>query len=200
MHILIADDHTSTRMVIQNLLQQFGHTVSECSNGAEACAAFSSEAPPRMALLDWMMPGMDGLEVIRRIRAIKDWNAYLILLTSRGSSQDKVLGLDSGADDYIVKPIEPGELKARIQAGVRILEMQDRLNHQMQELAEAVRQIRTLHGILPICSFCKKIRDDQGYWEQVETYVRNHSQADFSHSVCPDCMQHHYPEIRIDSR
>lgn len=198
MKILIADDDPVTRGMLESLLKKFGHRAVVCRNGEEARGhLFRPDAPP-LALLDWVMPAPNGLELVRELRRRNSKRIHLILLTGRGKSEDRVKGLDAGADDYIVKPIEPGELRARIQAGIRIVEMQERLDRKIGELQAALSQIRTLEGILPICAHCKKIRDDRGAWEQVEVYVRNHSEAQFSHSVCPDCMQEHYPDLMGD--
>jgi YesN/AraC family two-component response regulator len=116
------------------------------------------------------------------------------MLTSKGGKDDVIAGLEAGADDYLAKPFNSGELRARVQVGRRMVEMQERLATQVRELREALDHIKTLQGILPICMFCKKIRDDKGYWDQVEAYVSRHSGAQFSHSICPDCMKEHYPD------
>lgn len=195
MKILVADDDSATLLMVSALLNKFGYEVEECMDGTEAMEKLASDDPPRLAILDWVMPGMDGLQVIEKVRSSAGSRPYLLLLTSRGEMQDKVKGLDAGADDYLVKPIDPAELRARVEAGIRILKMQDRIQQQVEELQVALDQINTLHGILPICSFCKKIRNDTGYWEQVEVYIRNHSEADFSHSICPECMEKYYPGV-----
>ena len=149
-----------------------------------------------MAILDWMMPKMDGLTVLRKIRARPSENPpYIILLTGKGERSDIVTGLDAGANDYLGKPFDEDELMARISVGIRMLEIQNRLVAKVQELSLALEHIKILQGIIPICSFCKKIRNDQGYWEQVENYISDHSQALFSHSFCPECMKKHYPDI-----
>ena len=110
---------------------------------------------------------MDGVEAVRRIRAGRaDRPSYLILLTARGGKRDIVTALDAGADDYLVKPFDPCELRARIEVGRRMIEMQGALAARITELREALDQIKTLRGILPICMHCKKIRDDGGYWNQ----------------------------------
>jgi phosphoserine phosphatase RsbU/P len=132
-----------------------------------------------------------------RIRSIRTSQPpYVIMLTARGEKLDVIAGLDAGADDYLSKPFDPGELRARVDVGQRIIEMQERLALQVEELIRANEHIKMLQGILPICSFCKKIRDDQGYWNQVEDYVSRHSEAEFSHSVCPECVKKYYPDFK----
>lgn len=195
MRILIAEDDLTSRTMLAAVLNKGGHEVVETKNGVEAWETMRGENAPRMAILDWMMPEMDGVEAVRRIREREpEKPPYLIMLTTKGEKTDVVTGLDAGADDYLSKPFDPGELWARVDVGRRIIEMQDRLAQQVRELSEAMDHIKTLQGILPICSFCKKIRNDQGYWDQVEAYISENSQATFTHGICPDCMRKHYPE------
>lgn len=194
--ILIAEDDPTSRTLLKAVLQKGGHEVVAASDGAEAWRILQQPDAPRLALLDWMMPGLDGVTVVRKVRAVPtDRPPYLIMLTTRSERSDIIEGLDAGADDYLVKPWDPGELRARIGVGCRLLNLQDRLAEKIGELQEALDQVRTLEGILPICSFCKKIRDDRNYWRQVEDYVGSHSEAKFSHSICPECMSKHYPEV-----
>ena len=196
MRILIAEDDFTSRSILTAILSKQGHTVTAAVNGAEAWEAMQQSDAPRLAILDWMMPEMDGIEACRRIRSMKtDQPPYLLMLTTKGFKGDIVEGLEAGADDYLSKPYDNAELLARIEVGRRMLEMQARLNRKIGALRKALDHIRTLQGILPICSFCKKIRDDQGYWRQVEVYIRDHSDADFSHGICPDCMNRHYPDF-----
>ncbi|WP_419658869.1 response regulator receiver protein [Desulfosarcina variabilis str. Montpellier] len=195
MRILIAEDDLTSRNILAALLKKKGHEVMETTNGTDAWTVMQKPDAPRMAILDWMMPEMDGLEVVRRIRELQtEQPPYLIMLTAKGEKSDIVVGLDAGADDYLVKPFDAGELKARIEVGRRIVDLQMRLAEQVTALQQALKHIKTLQGIIPICSFCKKIRNDKGYWDQVEAYVGKHSQAEFSHSICPECMAIHYPE------
>lgn len=195
MRILIAEDDLTSRKMLSGLLRKKGHTVTETINGADAWAVMQRADAPRMAIFDWMMPEMDGLSVVRRIRAKPtDQPPYLIMLTAKGTKTDVVAGLDAGADDYLVKPFDAEELWARIGVGKRIVDLQSRLSDKVNALQRALDHVKTLQGIIPICSFCKKIRNDKGYWDQVEEYIRKHSQAEFSHGICPECMRTHYPE------
>ena len=136
------------------------------------------------------MPGMNGVEVCRRLRQSQSTTpTYIILLTAKSNKEDVVKGLDAGANDYIVKPFDLQELRARIQVGATVIELQQRLAERVIELEEALAQVKRLQGIVPICSYCKHVRNDQNYWQQVESYVSAHSEARFSHSVCPACYE-----------
>jgi response regulator RpfG family c-di-GMP phosphodiesterase len=112
---------------------------------------------------------------------------YLILVTARESSGDIVAGLDAGADDYVIKPFVAEELRARVAVGVRVLTLQERLAERVAELQAALLSVKQLRGLLPICSYCKRIRGDDQYWQQVEGYIAEHSDAQFSHGICPTC-------------
>lgn len=188
MRILIAEDDLTSRRLLELTLERWGHQAVPAADGDEAWAIMQGPDCPSMAILDWMMPGLDGVEICRRARQeLSREPPYMILLTARGSRADLLEGLESGADDYVTKPFDREELRARIRAGERILELQDRLRDRVAELEEALAHVRTLQGILPICSYCKKVRDDQDYWMQVESYLARHSEMQFSHGICPDC-------------
>ena len=199
MNILIAEDDYTSRSILAAVLSRRGHTVKATADGAEALRAMQAPDAPRLAVLDWMMPELDGIDVCRRIRAMEtDQPPYIIMLTTKGEKKDIIAGLDAGADDYLLKPYDAAELLARVDVGRQLIETQAALARKITELQDALAHIRTLQGILPICSFCKKIRDDKGYWSQVEVYLMNHSDADFSHGICPECMKIHYPEFADD--
>jgi response regulator RpfG family c-di-GMP phosphodiesterase len=135
------------------------------------------------------MPGVDGIELCRRIRLTPELKRlYILLLTSRTGIDSLVTGLEAGADDYVTKPFEPAELRARIRVGERLINLQNELAERVDQLEAALHQVRQLRGLLPICAYCKKIRDDGNYWHQVEGYLEKHSELQFSHGVCPDCI------------
>ena len=143
---------------------------------------------PKVAILDWMMPDIDGVEVCRASAALGRPEApYLILLTAKDRTEDLVTGLDAGANDYLVKPFDRRELQARLRVADRVVSLQHDLAERVRELQEALGQVHQLQGLLPICSYCKKIRDDGNYWQQVEGYLSAHTGVQFSHGVCPDC-------------
>jgi sigma-B regulation protein RsbU (phosphoserine phosphatase) len=198
MRILIADDEPLSRSMLLRVLNSWGHEVIDVKDGSEAWDVLRSGTGPQMALLDWIMPEMDGVEVIRRVResvSTQQRYTYMILLTQKGSKEEVVQGLGSGADDYMVKPFDPNELRVRIRSGERILELQSELVTVNKELQDALAQVKKLSGLLPICASCKKIRDDEGYWQQIEGYIRTHSEADFTHGICPDCAVKLYPDL-----
>jgi len=128
LRILVAEDDAVTRRLLEKMLSTFGHEIVACADGNEAWAAFSREDPPKMAVLDWIMPGRDGIEVCRAIRRQEDQRyTYIILLTGKNAKEDVLEGLEAGADDYIVKPFDPNELRVRIRAGARIINLQEQL-------------------------------------------------------------------------
>jgi CheY-like chemotaxis protein len=190
MRILIAEDDAMLRHVLQSALVGWGYEVVVAADSGEAWRELQRADAPPMAVLDWMMPELDGPEVCRRVRELGlPVQPYLVLLTSRGASEDIVSGLEAGADDYIIKPFQREELRARVHVGVRVVELQRHLADRVKALEEALAQVKQLQGMLPICSWCKKIRDDQNYWQQIETYLSERSEAQFTHSICPDCRE-----------
>ena len=187
---LIADDDPVARTILSRALRGWDIESVIAEDGLAAWTALTTEPAPSLAILDWMMPGLDGLELCRRIRQHDACaGTYVILLTSRNQPEDIVAGLDAGADDYLVKPFRAGELRARINAGVRVLSLQSRLSERVMQLAQALANVKQLSGLLPICSYCKRVRADENYWQQVESYVGDRTDAEFSHGVCPDCYE-----------
>jgi phosphoserine phosphatase RsbU/P len=191
MRILIAEDEAVTARILENLTRSWGYETSMVTDGQAALAALESTRTPQLTLLDWMMPGLDGPDVCRRVRAAGG-TSYLILLTAKTDRADIVAGLDAGADDYLVKPFDPEELRARVKAGTRIIDLQQRLAAHVAELEDALSSVRRLSGLLPICCYCKAIRDDSDYWHRVEEYVTEHADVKFSHGICPKCLDKAY--------
>jgi sigma-B regulation protein RsbU (phosphoserine phosphatase) len=190
--ILVADDDPVSLRVLQKALEKWGHQVTVARDGTEAWQILTRPEAPQMAILDWMMPGMDGPTICRRARAVPSPTVpYLILLTARNDYDDVVTGLEAGANDYVTKPFHQAELRARVRVGFRVLELQGRLSDRVLDLEAALKQVKQLHGLLPICMYCKKIRNDGDYWQQVETYISDHSEAEFSHGICPECYEKH---------
>jgi phosphoserine phosphatase RsbU/P len=188
--ILVADDDAVSLRVLQKALEKWGHEVVAARDGTEAWQILTRPEAPQMAILDWMMPGMDGPTICQRARAAPSITApYLILLTARNDQGDIVNGLEAGANDYVTKPFNQAELRARVRVGLRVLELQSKLAERVVDLEAALKQVKQLRGLLPICMYCKKIRNDGDYWQQVESYVSDHSEAEFSHGICPECYE-----------
>jgi DNA-binding response OmpR family regulator len=189
MKILIAEDDLVSRRVLKGTLEGWGHDVVATCDGHAAWQALQGEGAPKLAILDWMMPELDGPEVCRRLSACRVQEpTYVILLTAKDATADIVEGLDAGANDYITKPFDRKELQARLRVGQRVVELQGHLATRVRELEEALTEVKQLQTLLPICCYCKKVRDDNNYWQQVETYFVDHSDVRFSHGICPDCL------------
>ena len=194
MKILIADDSSTIRRLFEVLLKKWGYETVVVEDGLKAWEILSGENPPSVALLDWMMPGMDGIEICRKVGELRLSNPpYLILVTGRNTKEDLVYGLEAGADDYITKPVDPNELRARVRVGVRMVELRSALAQRVRELEAERNHVKTLQGLIPICMHCHRIRDDAEIWQKLETYLEQHSEAAFSHSLCPECLEKFYP-------
>ena len=188
MRVLIAEDDPVSRRALEATLSRWGYEVTVTSDGEEAWSAAQDEACPKLVILDWMMPGMTGPEVCAKVRTLPHGgHLYVLLLTAKDRTEDVVAGLEAGADDYICKPFHPDELEARVRAGRRIIELQAALADRIDELERAQREVRELQDLLPICAYCKKIREGDDYWRSLEAYFHDHSDTRFSHGICPDC-------------
>ena len=175
MKILAVEDDPVARAVLRKALQKLGHEVIEAKDGQEAWALMEAE-PVRVIVSDWMMPNLSGLELCRKLRARSGSEyVYFILITANSAdSANRIEAADAGVDDFLSKPLNVEELWMRLRVAERILRF--------------ATQVRQLEELLPICSYCKKIRDDQNYWQQMEGYINERTGSEFSHSVCPDCM------------
>jgi DNA-binding response OmpR family regulator len=173
--ILAVEDDAVARAVLRQALRKLGHEVIEAKDGREAWASMEAE-PVRVIVSDWKMPNLSGLELCRRLRArAGEEYVYFILITANSAdSANRIEAADAGVDDFLSKPLNVEELWMRLRVAERILQF--------------ATQVRLLEELLPICSYCKKIRDDQNYWQQMEGYINERTGSEFSHSVCPDCV------------
>ena len=195
MRILVAEDDNSTRIALLAVLKRLGHDVVSAVDGEEAWRKLEQPDSPKIAIMDWMMPGLTGVEVCQRVRsATGNGSKYLILLTSRSEKHEIVEGLEAGANDYITKPFDEGELIARVRVGERVIDLEQQLRNRVTELEVAMAHIKFLQGILPICMFCHRIRDDEESWRRIEDYLEEHADVQLSHGLCPQCFEKHYPE------
>lgn len=202
--VLVVDDDNDILFLSTSILSRAGYEVLEATTGKE-CLATVRVHHPDLVLLDVMLPDMTGIDVCRQIKNDKGLQDTFVILTSgiQTSSERQAEGLNIGADGYIARPISNKELLARVQAGERIKRAEDALKEKEREqrklvsqLTDALAEIKTLKGFIPICASCKKIRDDDGYWNQLEAYISKHTDAVFSHGLCPDCAEQYRAEMR----
>lgn len=174
--VLAVEDDAVQRRVLVQALKQLDYDVVAATDGEDAWKKLQDE-PIRLIVSDWMMPGIDGLELCRKIRERpREDYVYFILLTSVDASEaNQREAADAGVDDFLTKPLKFNELWMRLRVPGRILGY--------------TRQLQQLEELMPICSYCKKIRDDKNYWQQIEGYINERTGSEFSHSVCPDCYQ-----------
>jgi phosphoserine phosphatase RsbU/P len=191
MTVLIADDDKLTLNVLNDTLTRAGYDVLTATDGEQAWKKLQ-QSNASLAVLDWIMPGMEGPEICQRAaKEPKMANRYFILLTGKSKTEDLVAGLQSGASDYLRKPFDEAELLARVEVGVRFIELQRKLAERVEEMEKALATVRRLEGLLPICSYCKRIRNEQDYWERVDNYISQHANVRFSHNICPECYEKH---------
>jgi DNA-binding response OmpR family regulator len=193
MRILVAEDDAVTRKLLESTLGRLRLDVIAVADGNAAWNALETlkgKDAPELALLDWMMPGLEGIQILRRIRTTPGFELlYVILLTSRTDKEDVAYGLAAGANDYIAKPFDPSELEARVRVGERMVKLQRSLAARVAELEVALAHVQRLQGLLPICSYCKKVRNEADYWEQVDSYLTSHSDIRITHGICPQCLE-----------
>lgn len=188
MKLLVADDDPSLRRLVWHTLQRLEAEVLIACDGDEALRLWQQERP-QLVLTDWMMPGVNGTELCRLIREDVDADyTYIIMLTACEAPDAIVRGLQAGADDYVVKPFHREELVLRVKAGLRVLALESALCQRIAELQAALERVRVLEGLLPICSYCKQVRDESGEWHPVEHYIGSRAGVDFTHGVCPTCL------------
>lgn len=177
MRVLIAEDDPVSSRVLAATLKRLGHEVDVAGDGREAWEHHLA-APASVVITDWVMPHVDGLELSRRIRGLGQGSyTWIIMLTAMRGRASYLDGMEAGADDFVSKPIDENELRARLRVAERVLGLH--------------RAVLQLEGLLPICSYCKRIRDEAERWAQVDEYVSRHTDAQFTHGICPDCYEHH---------
>jgi CheY-like chemotaxis protein len=186
--IMIVDDVVENLQILIELLKEDYHLVPlKC--GKVALEKLAEGPLPDLILLDIVMPDMDGYELCSRLKNdARTKDIPVIFITAVSEVMDDAKAFELGAVDYVPKPFNPLTVKARVSTHIK-------LHHTLKELQLALRDIRTLTGFIPICASCKKIRDDKGFWNQVENYIQDRSDAQFSHGICPDCAETLYPAL-----
>ena len=206
MSILIVDDAPDNLLLLQAILKSAGHAAVFPADsarkafrhlgmdGAEGALETSTEVD--LILMDFMMPEMDGLEACRRVKAVERLRDIpIIMVTANTDPEDLQAAFAAGAMDYITKPLRKVELLARVTSALNLKREMDARKSRERELEQALSEVKVLRGFIPICASCKKIRDDKGYWQQIETYIQERSEALFSHGICKDCMKKLYPDL-----
>lgn len=180
----IVEDDPTTRRLLENLTSLLGYEIASYDNGDEAWEAFAVE-DPKIVISDWKIPGKDGLELCRRLRQMhSDSYTYFVLISAQKRSRANLeFAIEAGVDDFLKKPIGSEEIWSRLRVAERILGFN--------------RQVKTLESLIPICAYCKKVRNDGDLWEQIEQYVNQRTGADFTHSICPPCLDKHVrPQLK----
>lgn len=196
--VLVVDDEALICNVIQNELERYGHKVVGRAADGKRAVELVQELKPDIVLMDIAMPEMDGLEATRVIQEV--YPCPVVLLTAHADPELVERASAYGASAYLVNPPNQHELeRTMILAEARFADLKE-MRHLNAELRKALTEVKTLKGILPICASCKKIRDDQGYWQQVEAYLRTHTDADFAHGLCPSCMEIYSPGSALEEK
>jgi PleD family two-component response regulator len=182
MKVLVADDDRTSRALLHGALLKLGYEVVEAASGLSAWDTLMSTGV-RIVVSDWVMPDIDGLELCRRVRSLRDrpYTYFILLSGQRIGDAHYANAMDEGVDDFLQKPIEVDGLRMRLRVGERIVRLTER--------------VKTLEGILPMCAYCRRIRDEKGGYSNLEEYVSDRTTARFSHGVCPDCAKTHFPDL-----
>ena len=191
--LLVVDDVPENLIIAYKILRK-EYEVIGANSGKDALQAISVNRPD-LILLDVMMPDLDGLEVCRTLKKDERYRDIpVIFVTALSDESDESRGFEAGAVDYITKPFQPGILCRRVAVHLELTAQKEALARKNRELQQALAKVKELSGLLPICMTCKKIRDDKGYWNQIETYIRDRSEAEFTHGICPECAARLYPQ------
>ncbi|HXC68089.1 MAG TPA: response regulator [Nitrospiraceae bacterium] len=213
MAILIVDDSRDEQALLSTRLRTAGYEALMVADSAEAVLGMLTQESAGqgmgdidLILMDIMLPGVDGLEACRRIKAIERLRDIpIIVITVKTDEQALLAAFAAGAMDYIRKPVNPAELIARVASALTLKKERDtrkareeELLMRTQELEQALREVKVLHGLIPICAKCKRVRTDNGDWQYLEEYIQAHSEAEFSHGICQVCMKEVYPGVIKD--
>ena len=210
MSILLVDDSAENLLLLQSILQTGGYKDLLTAESAEQAfkhlgmdSSGGDGTNVDLILLDIQMPDINGIETCRRIKEVERFRDIPIIMVTAMAQREKLqLAFAAGAMDYINKPVNKIELRTRVGSALKLKQEMDsrkareqELKKRTQELEQALREVKVLRGFIPICASCKKIRNDRGYWQLVEAYIREHSEAEFSHGICPDCIKKFFPGV-----
>lgn len=182
LRILIAEDDDVTSKLLEVMVEHLGHKAILAANGAEAWEIFQ-KFNPQIVLTDWNMPSMDGLQLCKKIRELEkpDYNYVVVLTAAFTSKENYQQAMAAGADDFLRKPYDRDELAAKLRVAERIIKFHS--------------TVRELRQLIPICSYCKSIRSDKNYWEEIGNYLASQAGLHVTHGICPDCADKHFKSI-----
>jgi DNA-binding response OmpR family regulator len=185
--VLCVDDDPATLVILSGIIEDAGWQPTSALNATEARGLLAAGPEIQVVLLDWMLPDGSGVDLCREFKAIAGASLYVILVTVRGAPEDVETGLDAGADDYLVKPVSPVEVRARIRSGFRAADAQRQLAERLAQLELALKRVSSLESLLPLCMYCRRINSSET-WQSVEDYLWERVDVKVSHGCCPDCL------------
>ena len=185
--VLCVDDDPATQVVLSGIIEDAGWQPELALNATVARQTLEANPDIQVVLLDWMLPDGSGVDLCRELKAVAGASLYVILVTVRGEPEDVETGLDAGADDYLVKPVSPVEVRARVRSGFRAAEAQRQLAERLAQLEQALKRVSNLESLLPLCMYCRRINSSE-MWQSVEDYLWEHVDVKVSHGCCPDCL------------
>jgi DNA-binding response OmpR family regulator len=185
--VLCVDDDPATQVVLGGIIEDAGWQPELALNATAARQVLEANPDIQVVLLDWMLPDGSGVDLCRELKAVSGASLYVILVTVRGAPEDVETGLDAGADDYLVKPVSPVEVRARVRSGLRAADAQRQLAERLAQLEQALKRVSNLESLLPLCMYCRRINSSET-WQSVEDYLWEHVDVKVSHGCCPDCL------------
>ena len=185
--VLCVEDDPATQVILGGIIEDAGWRSEPALSAAAARGVLAASPEIQIVLLDWMLPDGSGVDLCRELKAAAGAALYVILVTVRGAPEDIETGLDAGADDYLVKPVSPVEVRARIRSGLRAVDAQRQLAERVAQLEAAMKRVSSLESLLPLCMYCRRINSSET-WQSVEDYLWDHVDVKVSHGCCPDCL------------
>jgi DNA-binding response OmpR family regulator len=185
--VLCVDDDPATQVVLSGIIEDAGWQPELALNATVARQTLEANPDIQVVLLDWMLPDGSGVDLCRELKAVAGASLYVILVTVRGAPEDVETGLDAGADDYLVKPVSPVEVRARVRSGFRAADAQRQLAERLAQLEQALKRVSNLESLLPLCMYCRRINSSET-WQSLEDYLWEQVDVKVSHGCCPDCL------------